>query len=121
MKNKQENGEMNRRDEEGEKRTLKERIITTLKAEKMNAVCLKSGNCPSPQLSFIAAHRHVATLATEPNKPLDRISFLISQTMLGSTLPRSCQTITRSLYLQMPLHTVLQIKDNCGHASIYLL
>lgn len=71
------------------KRALKERIITTLKAEKMNAVCLKSGNCPSPQLSFIAAHRHVATLATEPNKPLDRISFLISQTLLGSTLPRS--------------------------------
>lgn len=72
------------------------------------------------QLSVITAHWHVATLATEPNKPLDRISFLIRQTLSGSTLPRSHQTNTGSFYLQPPLHTILLSGDNCVHSSIHL-
>lgn len=52
-------------------------------------------NLTKPQLSVITAQRHVAILATTKNKPLDRISSLISQTLPGSTPPRSQQANTR--------------------------
>lgn len=85
------------------------------KSRENECVFPKEWNLPKLQMSFNTAHRHVATLATEPNKPLDRISFLIRP-----TLPGSHQTNIGSLYLQPLLHTTLLIWENRVHSSIYL-
>lgn len=87
----------------GKKRAIKEKNHNT-KGGGSGCSFPEEWNLPKPQLSFITAHRHVAFLATEPNKPLDRISFLISQTLSGSTAPRLRSANTGSLYLQ-PLAT----------------
>lgn len=65
-------------------------------------------------------HAHMATVASEPNKPLDRISFFIRPMLSPSTLSRSPRTNSGSLYSQPTLNTVPQIKDNCVQSSIYL-
>lgn len=88
--NKQENNVMNRQDE-GE--TEQWRGETDSAGNGCSFP--EEWNLPKLQPSFITAHRHIGTLATEPNKPLGRISFLIIQTLSGSTAPRFHHTDTR--------------------------
>lgn len=119
---KRENNAMKRHNdvEGGEKKSNKREKNHNTKGGGSGCSFPEEWNLPKPQLSFITAHGHVAILATEPNKPLDRIRFLISQMLSGSTAPRSRSANTGSLYLQPPLHTILLIRDTCVHSSTYL-
>lgn len=102
------------------KRELQERRIPTLRAEGSGCSFPEEWNLPKPQLSSISVHRHIAILATQPNKPLDRISFLIRHTVLGSTQPRSQSVNSGPLTATITVHTILLIRGNCVCSCVYL-
>lgn len=87
------------------------------KCRKMNP----ARNLPELQLSFITEYRREATPAAEPNKPLERISFLIRQTLSESTAKVAPNKHWATLLTVQPtLHMILLIKDNYVHSSVYL-